>query len=83
MDDIYKAAVRDWAGWTHWGLTHLRMRGGGGQGHSRDVVGTQERTHILSAQGLKGMVGLVFWVLKGFRDWRGSVRVGRGGGHTL
>lgn len=29
MDDIYKAAVRDWAGWTHWGLTHLRMRGGG------------------------------------------------------
>lgn len=83
MDDIYKAAVRDWSGWAHWGLTHLRMGAGRGQGHPRDVVGTQERTHILSAQVLKGTVGLVFWVLKGFRDWRGPVIVGGGGGHTF
>lgn len=25
MDDIYKAAVRDWGGWAYWGLTYLRM----------------------------------------------------------
>lgn len=57
MDDIYKAAVRDWDGWAQWGVTLLWM---GEQGHPREVVGTQEEIYILSAQTLKGMLGLVF-----------------------
>lgn len=65
MDDIYKAAVRDWGGWAYWGLTYLRI---GGQGHPREVVGTQERTFTLSGQSLKGMVGLVFQGVKRVRD---------------
>lgn len=65
MDDIYKAAVRDWGGWAYWGLTYLRI---GGQGHPREVVGTQERTFTLSGQSLKGMVGLVFQRVKRVRD---------------
>lgn len=57
MDDIYKAAVRDRDGWARWGATPLRV---GEQGHPREVVGTQEETYMLSAQTLKGMLGLVF-----------------------
>lgn len=57
MDDIYKAAVRDWGGWARWGVSPLRV---GEQGHPRKVGGTQEKTYMLSAQTLKGMLGLVF-----------------------
>lgn len=71
MDDIYKAAVRDWDWWAHWGVTQLRI---GGQGHPREVVGTQKRP----SRGW-WVVGLAFRSV----DWRGAVRVGRGGSPTF
>lgn len=63
MDDIYKAAVRDWAGqgwggWAPWGLTQLRM------GVGTKVVETQERALHFQPKPSRGR-----WI------WHSSSRV--------
>lgn len=72
MDDIYKAAVRDWDWWAHWGVSQLRM--GGRTRPPREVVGTKKRPSRRWR-----VVGLAFQSI----DWRGAVRVGRGGSCTF
>lgn len=55
MDDIYKAAVRNWDGWAHWGLTHLRM-GQGARSPQRSGGYPEEDPHTFSP-GLQGGSG--------------------------
>lgn len=62
MDDIYKAAVRDWAGqgwggWAHWGLTQLTL---GGEVTPQRWWVARRGPRQLSAQAFKGMVEMAF-----------------------